>query len=215
MMIIGMKELSEKIRLSRTTVYKLTKKGDFPKPFLLGDRKQAWEESDIDDWMRGRYSPGKPTKAITTAKKPAKPKQEASPEVLEIFNYWVLVMKKTGRVALSPKRLTAIQARLSDGYTVSEIKLAIIGCSKSNYHMGFNESKTLYNNIELICRNPEKLEGFRDNHNKVSDQDYENHQAATRPKSALEQFRDGIKQRIREIDGETEGGEREINPTLT
>ena len=97
-MIIGTKALSEKVHLSKPTINKLIKEGGFPKPFFLGARKLAWEESDIDDWMRGRYSPGKPAKAIATAKKPAKPFKQPSPQ--ELIDYFLSKNSTKGEAEL-------------------------------------------------------------------------------------------------------------------
>lgn len=85
--------------------------------------------------------------------------------VTEIFNYWLDVMNKKSNTALSPKRLSAIKKRLKDGYTVEDIKTAILNCSNTDHNMGKgpNSNGNKYNDIELICRNPENLERFRDN----------------------------------------------------
>ena len=80
--------------------------------------------------------------------------------VADVFNYWTSVMQKTDMTKLTPKRKTNITNRLKDKYTVQQIKSAIDGCSKSGWHMGDNEQGTLFNDIELICRSGDKLEGF-------------------------------------------------------
>ena len=80
----------------------------------------------------------------------------------EIFDHWLTVMKKK-KSAYSEDRKKKIKARLSEGYTVDEIKLAITNCSNTPHNMGQNENNKTYNDIELICRSPTKLEQFRDN----------------------------------------------------
>ena len=40
--------------LSRSTVYRKLKEGDFPRPVQLGKRAVAWRESDLIDWIDGR-----------------------------------------------------------------------------------------------------------------------------------------------------------------
>ncbi|PID35458.1 MAG: DNA-binding protein [Rhodobacterales bacterium] len=37
--------------LSRTSIYRMMKSGDFPRPVRLGSRSVAWREADLMDWM--------------------------------------------------------------------------------------------------------------------------------------------------------------------
>lgn len=78
----------------------------------------------------------------------------------EIFDYWVEKMGKTSTAKLTSDRKAKIRARLKEGYTVADIKQAIDGCSASPFHMGDNPNGKTYNDLELICRNGSKLEGF-------------------------------------------------------
>ena len=78
----------------------------------------------------------------------------------EIYNYWFSVMNKDGKTKFTAKRKSKIKARLKEGYTEQQIKQAIDGCANSPYHMGQNDNKTIYNDIELICRSGEKVEQF-------------------------------------------------------
>lgn len=79
--------------------------------------------------------------------------------VHEVFDYWCRVMGKE-RAKLSGKRKAKITTRLKS-YTVEEIKSAIDGCARSDFHMGKNDNGTAYNDIELICRSDEKIEFFQ------------------------------------------------------
>lgn len=78
--------------------------------------------------------------------------------VVEVFLYWQKIMG-TEQAKLSPKRMAKIKARLKE-YSVAQIKEAIDGCKKSGWHMGQNKDKKKYNDIELICREPEKVDAF-------------------------------------------------------
>lgn len=40
-----------KTGLSRSQIYALMARGDFPKPIKLGPRSVAWIESEINDWI--------------------------------------------------------------------------------------------------------------------------------------------------------------------
>lgn len=80
----------------------------------------------------------------------------------EVFDYWRKVMGKTGNVVLNAKRRSAIKARLAEGYTVEDLKLAVDGCKNTPHNMGQNDRGRPFNDIELICRNGPNVERFRD-----------------------------------------------------
>lgn len=83
--------------------------------------------------------------------------------VLEVFNYWKQVMKKSNQSKLTPERSRKIQARLKEGYTVEQIKMAIFGCSVTPHNMGQNDNGKRYDQIELICRTGSNVERFAGN----------------------------------------------------
>lgn len=80
-------------------------------------------------------------------------------QIDEIFTYWQKVMDHPTAKLIS-SRSRAIAARLNEGYTVDEIKLAIDGCRSSSFHMGDNLHRTVYDDLTLICRDGAKLEQF-------------------------------------------------------
>ena len=88
-------------------------------------------------------------------------KPDAMPgEQGQVFDYWVTAMCKGALAKPTKGRVTKIKARLNEGYSVEQIKQAIDGCSRSPFHMGENKDNKRYDDIELICRNGEKLESF-------------------------------------------------------
>tara|TARA_A200000113_G_scaffold127453_1_gene114695 strand:- start:1049 stop:1933 length:885 start_codon:yes stop_codon:yes gene_type:complete len=88
-------------------------------------------------------------------------RSELDNQVLEVYEHWMHKMHKNPKTTLlSPKRKRCIQARIKDGYALEDIKRAIDMCALSAFHMGSNDNKKQYNDIELICRNSEKLEFF-------------------------------------------------------
>lgn len=90
-----------------------------------------------------------------------KPSDRWFGDVSEIFQYWQEAMRHpNARLRSTSKRYKAVAARLKEGYTVEQIKSAINGCRASPYHMGQNETGTVYDELELICRNDVKLESF-------------------------------------------------------
>ena len=50
-LIVGFKELTSKIGLSRWTVIRLLADGKFPKPIKLSSMRRGWRESVIDAWL--------------------------------------------------------------------------------------------------------------------------------------------------------------------
>ena len=53
-----------------------------------------------------------------------------------------------------------IVARLREGYSVDDLKLAIDGCHKSPFHCGENERNRVYQSLELIVRDASKVNQF-------------------------------------------------------
>ncbi len=82
---------------------------------------------------------------------------------LVIFNYWKEVMKKSNSSILNAKRTKAIEGRFKEGYTVDQIKMAIVGCSMTPHNMGQNDNGNKYDDIELICRDGVQVERFANN----------------------------------------------------
>lgn len=80
-------------------------------------------------------------------------------EINKVFKHWLLVHKK--RAQLSPKRRTKIKLAL-ERYPMEEVLAAIDGCRMSKYHMAEDREGPLYNDIELILRDSEHIEKFRE-----------------------------------------------------
>lgn len=153
------KRVSEEVK---TFKEKSTKAKRAAKTRWASDSKGS---SDDANAMRTHSERNANHKPLTTNQEPLNNTLSSKPdsEVVEgIFRYWLETMGKQ-KAALSPKRTKAIQARLKDGYSVDEIKQAIYNCSRTPHNMGQNRNGKRYDDIELICRSPEKLESFRDN----------------------------------------------------
>jgi hypothetical protein len=80
-------------------------------------------------------------------------------EAQEVFAHWQKVLNHPS-AKLTKDRETKIKARLREGYTVEQCKRAVDGCRASPYHMGQNDRGSVYDGIDLIFRNGEKLEQF-------------------------------------------------------
>lgn len=87
-------------------------------------------------------------------------KKKPNPLIQEVFDYWKTVLNHP-KARLDANRTKSIDKALTVmEFTVDEIKEAILGCSKSPYHMGDNETKTVYDQLGLILRNAENIERF-------------------------------------------------------
>ena len=90
--------------------------------------------------------------------KPMSSSDEPDPAV-EVFSHWQSVMNH-GKAKLDRKRRQKIRDRLKDGYTVQDLIQAIDGCKRSPHHMGDNDRGTVYDDIELICRDAPHVDKF-------------------------------------------------------
>lgn len=52
--LIRLREVMTKTGLSRSYVYALSQKGQFPKPVKLSERSSAWIESEVQAWIDER-----------------------------------------------------------------------------------------------------------------------------------------------------------------
>ncbi|AWG45802.1 MULTISPECIES: hypothetical protein [unclassified Massilia] len=80
-------------------------------------------------------------------------------DVQDVFAHWQRVMDHP-QARLDEKRAKAIGKRLADGYTVADLRLAVDGCRRSPHHMGQNDQRTVYDDIELICRDGPHVDKF-------------------------------------------------------
>jgi prophage regulatory protein len=58
--VLRSREVSVRVGLSRTTVWRLRQQGDFPAPRQLSANAMGWTEEEIDQWIASRHSKGKP-----------------------------------------------------------------------------------------------------------------------------------------------------------
>jgi hypothetical protein len=81
--------------------------------------------------------------------------------ILLVFDHYRTYHPRAHRKPHSKqKEWVKIKARLAEGYTVEDLKLAIDGCHKSAFHCGDNENGKRYNSLELIVRDGSKVQQF-------------------------------------------------------
>ena len=54
--ILPISVVLDRVCMSKTTLYRLIKAGEFPKPILVGRQRVGFLESDIDAWINTRIA---------------------------------------------------------------------------------------------------------------------------------------------------------------
>jgi len=54
--IIRLREVMNRTGLSRSTIYSLMSRGDFPKNIRIGSNSVGWLESEIEEWIQARMA---------------------------------------------------------------------------------------------------------------------------------------------------------------
>lgn len=78
--------------------------------------------------------------------------------VAEVFAYWQKVMDSP-RSQLDDKRRKAIKGALKL-YEPRQVCEAILGCSRSAWHMGENDRRRKFNDLDLILRDAKHIDDF-------------------------------------------------------
>ena len=58
---LRMSDLTDKVGICRSQIYKLIQQGDFPMQIKLGERISVWSESEVEEWMRRKVHLGRVT----------------------------------------------------------------------------------------------------------------------------------------------------------
>lgn len=65
--LIRRKEVQAKTGLGASSIYAMMKQGKFPKAITLSERRVAWIESDVDQWISERIASHKAAIAMMEA----------------------------------------------------------------------------------------------------------------------------------------------------
>ena len=52
--ILRLSQVLERVSLSRSTLYKMIARGEFPRPVQLGQRSTGWLHEEVDAWLESR-----------------------------------------------------------------------------------------------------------------------------------------------------------------
>ncbi|APR71845.1 AlpA family transcriptional regulator [Acinetobacter haemolyticus] len=65
--LIRRKEVQAKTGLGASSIYAMMKNGEFPQCLNLSERRVAWIESEVDQWIAKRIAQHKATNAVMEA----------------------------------------------------------------------------------------------------------------------------------------------------
>ncbi len=54
--MLRLPEVRQAVGLSRSHLYSLVSRGEFPKPVPIGVRARAWDADEIEQWIRDRIT---------------------------------------------------------------------------------------------------------------------------------------------------------------
>ena len=54
MRVLRLREVLERVGLSKSTLWRLIKARQFPRPINLGPRAVGWIEEEVDEWISSR-----------------------------------------------------------------------------------------------------------------------------------------------------------------
>jgi hypothetical protein len=78
----------------------------------------------------------------------------------EVFAFWKQTFQFNNQTKFTDTRRMKVGARLKEGFSVADLKRAVIGCKLSPWHQGENPSGAVYDDLELICRNDANVRRF-------------------------------------------------------
>lgn len=81
-------------------------------------------------------------------------------DIKAVFEYWKSKAGKAESTRLTPKRKRAISARLSEGFNVGQLCAAVDAMLADEFYHPRNPSAPRHDDIELVCRTPDKVEHF-------------------------------------------------------
>lgn len=78
-----------------------------------------------------------------------------------MFDAWVEATGRTGRTVLDRKRRRLIRRAL-DEHPLDDVLDAVVGIMRSPFHVGQNDRGRAYTGLDVILRDAEHIEQFRD-----------------------------------------------------
>lgn len=109
------------------------------------------------DGSESAKADGKPAKA-------SKLNPADDPKVRQAFNLWAELWRKhyKRQPKFSPSRIKIIAARFADGFSLDDFRVVFEAAGRSPHHIGENDSKTKYLDLQNLIRNSDKFERWLD-----------------------------------------------------
>ena len=134
--------------------------------WLIVNSKTYRDKGSIDDKRRAdreriaekRRSVAKCRKVSQSVAEVAYTDTDTDTKIKDLFSYWQEIHKHT-KSKLDKKRKTILKNALND-YGFDDCKKAIKGIGYSSFHMGSNETKTVYDSLSVIFKNADNVEKF-------------------------------------------------------
>jgi len=131
-----------------------------------GKRHTAMAENDIQDGLippnsngvNRHYNTETTTEITTETTKEIKTVETCLP-VNDVFDYWKTTMNHKKSI-LDAKRKKLINGALKTGYSVDDLKAAILGCSLTPHNMGQNDRNERYDGVHIIFKDADNIERF-------------------------------------------------------
>jgi prophage regulatory protein len=71
--VLRLPDVMHRVAFSRSAIYKLVARKEFPKPINIGVRAVAWREDEIEQWLADRTSASRSEVELSTVGKGAAP----------------------------------------------------------------------------------------------------------------------------------------------
>ena len=64
--LLALAQITDRVPFTRVHIYRLMKRGEFPRSIKIGKRRICWRESDIESWIAAKAAvgPGAPDDRI-------------------------------------------------------------------------------------------------------------------------------------------------------
>ncbi len=126
-------------------------------------KREQREREKLAKENGGKVAGHEKSRKVTTDKDKDKDKdKEIKTSIVELFDFWrVTLCHEKSR--LDEKRKKIIEKALALGYSVDDLKTAIVGCSKTPHNMGKNDRGEKYDDISLIFRDAGQIDRFIQN----------------------------------------------------
>lgn len=121
---------------------------------------------DLDLDLEGTTPTSSSATPLTLVPDPPSPPATRRTDIQTVFETW---REATGKrkARLDANRRRCIERALRD-YPLEDVLDAVQGWRNSPHHRGENDRQTTYNSLDLLLRNAEKIEMFRDLHRRPS-----------------------------------------------